>query len=138
MNPKERRKHYRHSLLSEEVEVVQLGMLTMFSMNPKKLENISEGGCFIVDGDITHYKVGEKLLLSFELPGELGTFTIDGLITRIKWHKKEKEVYGIGVKFVNLTKQQQQILNAYVVFLRNKQIITVSKRIMEEYFRTTK
>lgn len=134
MKSKEKRQSYRHPILTEEIEIVQLGLLSKFIMDYKKLQNISQGGCQISDNSIEKYKIGEKLLISFELPGDLGKVTIDGIIKWIDWKKKDKEQHGIGIKFVNVSERIQSILNAYIIYLRNKQIISVSKRIMEEYF----
>jgi hypothetical protein len=40
----------------------------------------------------------------------------------------------MGVRFDKLNSGTKKILDAYVVYLRNKQIINVSKRIIEEFF----
>lgn len=98
-------------------------------------------------GDITNEGVflkTEKILppntslnLHVQLPGDLGNLELEGKVVRVNWainSRKKKEHLGMGVRFENLNASTKKILDAYVVYLRNKQIISVSKRILEEFF----
>ena len=75
--------------------------------------------------------------MNIQLPGDLGVLSLDGEVVRVNWainRKKNREAMGMGVRFDNLNSGTKKILDAYVVYLRNKQIINVSKRIIEEFF----
>ncbi len=78
-----------------------------------------------------------RVSLKLTLPGDLGTLQVNGEVVRVNWavnHKKGRENLGMGIRFDEITPNIQKILDAFVVYLRNKQIITVSKRIIEEFF----
>ncbi len=78
-----------------------------------------------------------RVSLKLTLPGDLGTLQVNGEVVRVNWavnRKKGRENLGMGIRFDEITPNIQKILDAFVVYLRNKQIITVSKRIIEEFF----
>jgi Tfp pilus assembly protein PilZ len=76
-------------------------------------------------------------LIQLALPGDLGNLQVNAKVVRVNWvanRKKGRDSLGMGVKFENISPNIRKIIDAYVVYLRNKQIITVSKRIIEEFF----
>lgn len=121
---KERRKDIRIELLSEHMKI-----------NAKLVEikNISPSGLFFVD-DIEAFRIGDEVFIELGLPGDLGWVQVDGKIVHAKWADKDPTKRGFGVQFVNVPVNIQKIVDAFCVYLRNKQIITVSKRIIEEFF----
>jgi hypothetical protein len=75
--------------------------------------------------------------LKLNLPGDLGSLQVTASVVRVKWaatRKAGKDSLGMGVRFEEVSPNIKKILDAFVVYLRNKQIITVSKRIIEEFF----
>jgi c-di-GMP-binding flagellar brake protein YcgR len=133
---KERRKEIRIPLLSEA------GVMETIPIDGNKiivetvgLLDISRSGVFIKS--IANLKPKSYINLKLSLPGDLGAIQIQGQIVWKRWAvtKAQKDMHvGFGVKFVEVSVGIQKILDAYVVYLRNKQIITVSKRIIEEFF----
>ena len=125
---KEKRNGIRVPLLNESVDCYINGLWTH-----NKLYDITPNGAFIESEILPAHK--DIIELAFILPGELGRFHIQAEVVRINWTKNKKNVQnkGFGVKFIKNT-NADRILDSYVTYLRNKQIITVSKRIIEEFF----
>lgn len=130
INNKDKRAGIRIPLLAEKIHYV---------VNDAKLEadigDITNEGVFLKTNDILRPRT--KLSIHIILPGDLGHLNIEGEVVRVNWainRKKNKDSLGMGVRFDNLTPGTKKILDAYVVYLRNKQIINVSKRIIEEFF----
>jgi hypothetical protein len=121
---KERRKDIRIELLSEHMKI-----------NGKLVEvkNISQSGLFFVDA-LESFRIADMIYIELSLPGDLGYVALDGKIVHARWADKDPAKRGFGVKFDNVPVNIQKIVDAYCVYLRNKQIITVSKRIIEEFF----
>lgn len=130
MRSKEKREHIRIPLLSESV---------LFEYESDfwngGIVDITTKGVFVETKQAL--KPNTKVFLNFNLPGDLGKLNVEGYVVRSNWtvnRKKGKEKIGIGVEFRNVSEASKKILDAYVVYLRNKQIISVSKRIIEEFF----
>lgn len=123
MNSKEKRKNIRIPLLSEHVEINSI---------PEFVMNITTSGAFIKTKNLK--KPREVIDIIITLPGDLGNMKVQGIVRRVVWTAKPEDAIGYGVEFVNMISSTQKIMDAYVVYLRNKQIITVSKRIIEEFF----
>jgi len=79
---------------------------------------------------------GEVITIKFLLPKDLGLLTLKGKVIWRQWAvtKKMKHELGFGVKFEDNALEVTKILDAFCVYIRNKQIIRVSKRILEEIF----
>lgn len=125
---KEKRSSIRVPLLSESVDCY-----LNFKWISKKLYDITPNGAFIESEDLP--KKSDIIEFAFFLPGELGRFYVQAEVTRTNWIKNKKHLQnkGFGVRFIK-NNNAERILNSYVTYLRNKQIITVSKRIIEEFF----
>lgn len=127
---KDKRKSIRIPLLYQKVEFNIAGLWALGD-----LKDITTDGAFIkTDAQV---KPNTQVSLRFELPGDLGDHYVSGKVVRVNWcvnKKKNIDDLGIGIEFDNLNESQKRILDAYVVYLRNKQIISVSKRIIEEFY----
>lgn len=130
VNPKEKRKHMRFALLSEAIE-----FYTVDGWKTFKMDNISEAGAFL-ESDTYLTKHDEPRDVYLQLPGDLGKLMIQGKVNRVNWvaNKKKELKKGFAIEFIVDNVGHQKIIDAYVTYLRNKQIITVSKRIIEEFF----
>lgn len=131
MQPKERRKHMRVPLLLETCNWTPYE--AMFEYH-SEIANISNSGTFIKSDRLP--KPGSLITVSFQLPSELGLIAIKSKVVRLRWTKTKgiDEVKGFGVEFIEIPANIAKILDAYVIYLRNKQIITVSKKIIQEFF----
>lgn len=130
VNSKDKRAGIRVPLLSEKVSY-----FTGSAQLDADIGDITNEGMFLKTSNIMAPK--SKIHLIFQLPGDLGNLPIDAEVVRVNWtvnRKKGKDSLGFGVRFLNLSPGTRKILDAYVVYLRNKQIISVSKRIIEEFF----
>lgn len=130
VSTKEKRAGIRIPLLSEKIEVISADYHQV-----TEISDITTDGSFIKTSELLPPQT--KVLLRISLPGDLGSLDIQGQIIRVKWAKKpgrKNEHLGMGIKFADIDENKKKILDAYVVYLRNKQIITVSKRIIEEFF----
>lgn len=127
---KDKRAGIRIPLLSEKVT---------YTYNDREysvdVSDITNEGLFVKQKDLLPPKTFVQIKL--HLPGDLGSLQIDARVIRVNWalnRKRAKEHLGMGFRFENVSPNIKKILDAYVVYLRNKQIITVSKRIIEEFF----
>ncbi len=127
---KDKRTGIRIPLLSESITYFQNGV-----QKSADIGDMTNEGIFIKTSELLTPKA--EVLVQLQLPGDLGTIQVDAQVIRINWavsKKKNREHIGMGLRFVNVPANIKKILDAYVVYLRNKQIITVSKRIIEEFF----
>lgn len=127
---KDKRSGIRIPLLSERIQ---------YFIDGKRFEadvgDITNEGIFLKTDQILPPQT--EMSIQFNLPGDLGVLNVDGSVVRVNWtinRKKGKDALGFGVRFEGLSSGTKKILDAYVVYLRNKQIISVSKRIIEEFF----
>ena len=130
MNTKERRKDMRIPVLSEAVTVETTTWTEKLSY-----DNISKSGVFIKANNLPAPQ--SVVYLRFELPGDLGMLTMTGRVVRVKWNvdkKKSGDSKGFAVEFYEQTTHVKRIFDAFLTYIRNKQIIAVSKRIIEEFF----
>lgn len=127
-NTKERRKNIRIPLLGETCTWVS-GEASITS----QISNISNDGMFIKSDKMPEQK---EIDIRIALPGDLGVFEVPGKVVRKQWAalKKKSTELGFAVKFEIVQDNHQKIMDSYCIYLRNKQIITVSKRIIEEFF----
>lgn len=129
--PKEKRGlDIRIPLLSEKARVVGADFDEFLEMS-----DVAIGGIFFKSEKL--FPSGTKLEIILGLPGDLGNLMIDSKVIRIAWVKNKKRSHdhkGFAVKFEPMSPNISKIWDAYRVYLRNKQIITVSKRIIEEFF----
>lgn len=130
LKSKDKRAGIRIPLLSEKV---------VYFLNDQEVEadigDITNDGLFLKTERILPPK--SRVNLKLQLPGDLGALQVNAAVVRVNWamnRKKGKESLGMGVRFDDVSPNIKKILDAFVVYLRNKQIITVSKRIIEEFF----
>lgn len=128
MSDKERRKTIRIPLLAEACTWVS-GEDCISS----QMLDISDAGVFVKSEKMPETKEVE---IRIALPGELGTIQLPGKVIRKQWAavKKRKTEMGFAVQFEVVQPGIKKILDSYCIYLRNKQIIVVSKRIIEEFF----
>lgn len=133
---KERRKDIRVPLLKETVTWTRHGK--MFNLKTDTVIDISINGLFIQSND--QPDIGEVVQIFVKLPGDLGALDLSAKVKWRRWatSKKNPMPIGFGVNIEYDNPKIEKIMNSYVVYMRNKQIITVSKRIIEEYFGTRK
>lgn len=129
-NVKERRAQLRVPLLSEKCTWLNQN----WTSNESDLYDISSEGLYI--NSPKNPEINEVLEIQLKLPGDLGTLILKGKVVWRQWAqtKKNKRPVGFAVKFIEVGPNVQKIMDSYCVYLRNKQIITVSKRIVEEFF----
>lgn len=130
-NSKERRKEIRIPLLAESILWIGNGQLTA---TESQVLDISKSGVFIKSANLPG--VGSSISVSFKLPGDLGILNLKGTVAWRRWtpNKKIRGEVGFGVSFDHLDKSKEKIMDAYCIYMRNKQIIAVSKKIVEEFF----
>lgn len=130
MKSKDKRAGIRIPLLSERA---------IYTIEGADLEadigDITNEGLFLKTDKILAPKT--KVSLKLNLPGDLGSLQVNATVVRVNWaatRKRGRDQLGMGVRFEEVTPNIKKILDAFVVYLRNKQIISVSKRIIEEFF----
>jgi Tfp pilus assembly protein PilZ len=121
MKSKEKRSYIRIPMIEEYLIV---------SNQRYKIEDISESGVFILEC-LDSIKANEIISLQFILPGDLGYLNLNGKVARINWTDVKKRKKGAGIELY-FNQNTSKIYKSFVTYLRNKQIITVSKRIIEE------
>ena len=127
---KERRKEIRVDLISEHC-VWSNRDIPQQSTN---LINISKSGAFLESNSLP--KIGDVVCIKLLLPSDLGILEIPG---KVKWRRwasiKSKQLpIGFGIEFMFDYIKTEKILEAYCTYLRNKQIIKVSQRIIDAFF----
>lgn len=127
---KERRKHMRIALISESC----FWFDDQGKISHNSMTDINVGGVFIKSEVIP--KSREKVVVRFHLPGELGNLNLAGVVVWKRWAvpKDSKLPKGFAVEFVGNKPAYIKVLEAYCIYLRNRQIIKVSKRIIDEFF----
>lgn len=130
VNKKDKRAGIRVPLLAEKIH---------YSFYDEVFEadigDITNEGVFLKTQKILRPQT--PLEIQMTLPGDLGKLSVKARVVRVNWtvnRRKNKEHMGMGVQFEDVNPGAKKILEAYVVYLRNKQIISVSKRIIEEFF----
>lgn len=128
---KEKRKQIRISFVKPEVVEITLDYIFIKQF---KITDMTKDGCFLEDDNL-QLELNKVYNMYIKLPGDLGNLQINALVVRCNWtvNKKKNTKKGYGIKFI-LNKNEDKIMDSYVIFQRNKQIITVSKRIIEEFF----
>lgn len=101
-----------------------------------QMNDISLNGAFIKT--LKQPELNKELEIRLTLPGDLGILPLKASIQWRRWHspKKSKLPVGFAVKFKFDNLNIKKVMEAYCVYMRNRQIITVSKRIIEEFFGT--
>jgi Tfp pilus assembly protein PilZ len=129
---KEKRKDIRIPLLTESVYWSK--QIDTLSLITSKMTDISKNGLFIESNE--YPIIGEIVKVCFKLPSDLGVLPLNAKVTWRRWasSKKNKLPIGFGVNIIHEDPKLEQIMDKYVIYLRNKQIILVSKRIIEEFF----
>ncbi|MBN8554136.1 MAG: PilZ domain-containing protein [Deltaproteobacteria bacterium] len=130
LKSKDKRTGIRIPLLSERVSYFVNGV-----EKTADITDITADGLFLKTSELLTPRT--DISLQLHLPGDLGSLQVNSKVMRINWtqnRKKSKETLGMGVRFEDVQPNIKKIIDAYVVYLRNKQIITVSKRIIEEFF----
>ena len=126
----ERRNDIRIPILAERIEFVHDGV----SFN-KNISDISNHGLFVKTDELL--PPNAQIHLKIQLPGELGFLHIPSKVVRVNWcstKTNKNRPMGFGIEFMPTATNLKKILSAYIVYLRNKQIISVSKRILEDFF----
>jgi hypothetical protein len=130
LKSKDKRAGIRIPLLSERVTYFVNGL-----EKAADITDITADGLFLKTTELLAPRT--NVLLQLHLPGDLGSLQVNASVIRVNWaanRKKGRETLGMGVRFEDVQPNIKKIIDAYVVYLRNKQIITVSKRIIEEFF----
>lgn len=130
MGKKEKRAGIRIPLLSEK-----LHYFVDSEMREASVGDITAEGMFLKTEQVLAPKT--DLRVQIKLPGDLGDLSLKAKVVRVNWavsRRKNRDQLGFGVQFEDLNDGTKKILDAYVVYLRNKQIISVSKKIIEEFF----
>ena len=135
MNEKDKRSDIRIPILNENV-VIRTVSLEKYAY---KLSNVSKNGIFIKLGPYEKLMAPNSfVVVQIDLPKNLGRLMLTGTVCRTNWGKKidlKKGYYpGFAVKFENIDVGEQRIWDAFIFYLRNKQIMIVSKRIIQEFF----
>lgn len=130
---KERRKELRIALLNEFIGWAPIDKL--LKLSNAKISDISKSGVFIESKEQLH--IGEIVELYITLPKDLGIMNLKGEVTWRRWAttKKSGLPIGFGVSIKHDNPKFEKIMESYTIYLRNKQIIEVSKRIIEEFFK---
>lgn len=128
---KERRKNIRVALINEVCNWKLVDAVTAYE---SKLLDFSSSGAFI--HSTIPIPIKAEILIHFKLPGDLGFLPIYGKVVWQRWHVKKKSKFetGIGIEFIDLDEGHKKILESYSTYLRNRQIIAVSSKILEEFF----
>lgn len=129
---KERRTDIRIPLLAESMAWAYEDAIK--EVKTCKMTDISKNGVFI---ECSEYpEAGEVIQLYFQLPKELGILSLKAKVEWRRWAvtKKSKLATGFGVSIIHTDPKIDKIMESYAIYLRNKQIILVSKRIIEEFF----
>lgn len=128
MQEKEKRRGLRVPILSGSVDLI-----TLDRREKCEVYDLSTTGLFLKNDKFL--KPQDKALIELHLPSDLGILALNSEVVWIKWAKSKKDTHPLGMGFrFNTSAPQQKILDAYVNYVRNKQIIAVSKRIIEEFF----
>lgn len=127
---KERRRSIRVPLISESCYWSSMN----FKSKESAITDISEYGLFIKTSFMPEIK--ENIRVIINLPSDLGQLDLTAKVIIRRWavSKKSKLEKGFAVEFVNVPEDTAKILGSLCIYLRNKQIIEVSKRIIEEFF----
>lgn len=125
-NVKERRKSIRIPIMNTKAWLLDDSL---------ELIDISETGAYIASEE----SIGpeDKPFINYvtvKLPGELGFLSIPCEVVRINWATTKTRKKGYAVKFLPMNAGLQKMFDSWLVYLRNHQIISVSKRIIEEFF----
>ena len=128
---KERRSSIRIPILSEACTYTFADALTDIEGT---LFDLSPIGVFI--NCKTQPNVKDIVKINFKLPQDMGILTLNGKVTHKRWAvtKKSKLSAGFGVKFEDNIPKYEEVMKSYAIYMRNKQIIQVSTRIIEEFF----
>lgn len=126
----ERRVDIRIPILSERIEFVHDGKTFQ-----KEIGDISKEGIFIKSEELL--PPHSEIYLKIQLPGDLGFLNVPSTVRHVNWcsvKRHKNRVRGFGIHFLPTAANLKKILAAYVIYLRNKQIINVSKKILEDFF----
>ena len=129
---KEKRKEIRVQLTDENIQWNYLD--NPFELKTSPILDISKNGVFIESKDMPNKD--QVINLCFKLPLDLGLLPLKGKVTWRRWAatKKSKLPIGFGVSIIHDNTKFEKIFDSLVIFLRNKQIIKVSKQILEVFF----
>jgi hypothetical protein len=134
---KERRGDIRIQLISEKARII--GVRSIPYDQILEMADISRDGIFFkTDKPLPPQEIVKVML---ELPGELGVLELVGKVCRIVWKESKKRptsVKGFAIQLYPLDFNTEKIWNAYRIYMRNKQIVVVSKRIIDEFFGPSK
>lgn len=129
MKSEEKRKDIRIPILNESVELFSADGVYIKG----ELKDISQSGAFVYIDPI--FKPNTQIFFKIKLPGDLGFSTFEGNIVRVEWVKSKKKRPGIAVEFnQNMSELVNRTFTAWITYIRNKQIISVSRKILEDFF----
>lgn len=129
--PKERRVEIRTLVIAE---ACSWGPADGLLQEYVELSNLSINGVFLKS--IKQPAIGEEVQVVFKLPGDLGPLTLKGIVKWRRWQatKKSNLPVGFAVQFKYDSLNVKRVMEAFCIYMRNRQIIIVSKRIIEEFF----
>ena len=130
-NTKERRSTIRVPILSESCTWNSEYIL---AKTESSIANLSHVGMFI--DSKTQPNVKDLVQVTLKLPGDMGDLNINGRVIRKRWAvtKKSKLSTGFAIKFESNNPKIEEVMKSYSIYMRNKQIIQVSTRIIQEFF----
>ena len=133
-------KHVKEKRNEIRLEIIT-GDLAKINLDVVSVKNISSTGIYVIVDDITKYKVNTYVIVDLFLPEKLyteyGSIPIKGKITRINWVEVKNRKLGLAIKFEYEEKNStKQVVESLINYIKNRQIISVSKRILEEYGKT--
>lgn len=99
------------------------------------LLDVSNSGAFLQTEDVpTAQTKNDIQAVSIKLPNDLGLLILPCEVVRIQWRETKDKKKGFAVKFNITSPQIETVFSSWLTFLRNHQIMTVSKRIIEDFF----
>jgi len=136
---KEKRHDIRIPLLNERFSIKTISLFNNQDIEPHyyQIADISENGIFVkIQKNEKNFKPHQLVNVYITLPGDLDQLILMGRVCRVNWAirpKVKNYQLGFAVKFEPMSSGYKKIWDAYRIYLRNKQIINVSKRIISEF-----
>lgn len=131
---KDKRRSFRYQFLENRIAI---GVIQDKHEHSLSILNMSKEGCFIPKTE-NKFKIGSRVILRLQIPelSVLNEFFVPAIVSRVVWSEKQKQPVGTGFEFQleELDENAVKILHSAMEYYRNKTIIEVSKRILQEFF----
>lgn len=137
---KERRKHFR-VMTPDVLAVVEpnYNFSNIGGGGIYALKDISLGGAYLNLGPSQrNLQPQSSIQIRFALPYGTATLTLDATVRRVKWgrSKAQPDAKGFAVEWDNMIPAKRTLLEAYILYLRNHQIIKVAQKIIQDFYGT--